>query len=41
MVSPEVTRTKGSPRRRQKKRGSALVEFFTSLDDTAQVVKPR
>jgi hypothetical protein len=39
MVSPEVTRTKGFPRSRQKERVRALVELFTSLDDTAQVVK--
>jgi hypothetical protein len=36
MVSPEVTRTS-----RQKERVSAHVELFTSLDDTAQVVKTR
>src|ERR1700757_3166326 len=37
----EVTRTKGFPRSRQKERVRALVELFTSLDDTAQVVKTR
>jgi len=41
MVSPEVTRTKGFPRSRQKERVSAHVELFTSLGDTAQVVKTR
>jgi hypothetical protein len=41
MLSPEVTRTKGFPRSRQKERVSAQVELFTSLDDTAQVLKTR
>ena len=41
MVSPEVTRTKGFPRSRQKERVRALVELVTSLDDTAQLVKTR
>jgi hypothetical protein len=37
----EVTRTKEFSRSRQKERVRALVEFFTSLDDSAQVVKTR
>src|SRR5437667_8862916 len=37
----EVIRTKGFPRSRQKERVRTLVELFTSLDDTAQVVKTR
>src|SRR5207248_2651441 len=32
---------KGFPRSRQKERASAHVELFTSVDDTAQVVKTR
>src|SRR5215813_8898345 len=37
----EVTKTNGFPLSRQKERVRALVELFTSLDDTAQVVKTR
>jgi len=37
----ELTRTKRFPRSRQKERVSALVELFTSQDETAQVVKAR
>jgi len=37
----ELTRTKRFLRSRKKERVRALVELFTSLDDTAQVVKTR
>src|ERR1700723_457976 len=37
----ELTRTKRFPRIRQKERVKALVELFTSQDETAQVVKAR
>jgi len=37
----ELTRTKRFPRSRQKERVRALVELFTSQDETAQVVKAR
>jgi hypothetical protein len=37
----ELSRTKRFPRIRQKERVKALVELFTSQDETAQVVKAR
>jgi hypothetical protein len=40
-IHAELTRTERFPRIRQKERVKALVELFTSQDETAQVVKAR